>query len=87
MPKEVTETAEEILAETPVPRDVETLVFERSRPDLRRLAENGFTETAGTWVKTILFHEGEFAAVIAVDPSGKVSGTVIEVEFYSKRLG
>lgn len=86
MPKEVTETAEEVLEETPVPRDVETLVFERSRPDLRRLAENGFTETDGTWVKTILFHEGEFAAVIAVDPSGKVSGTVIEVEMEEEYL-
>ena len=69
-----------------LPRDLETLVFERSTPDHRKLIACGFEERDGALVKSVPFHDGEFLAVIRVDKSNAVSGTVIETEMEEEYL-
>lgn len=69
-----------------IPRDIETLVFERSLPDFKRLKDFGFQEENGRYVWSCFFHDGEFQAFVSVDKSGKVSGTVHEVEMGEEYL-
>ena len=80
---EETEMREEF---TEIPRDMETLVFERSRPVKEKLLASGFQETNGEFFKSIPFHDGEFLAAVKVDSKGKVSGTVIETEMEEEYL-
>jgi predicted DNA-binding protein (MmcQ/YjbR family) len=69
-----------------IPKDLETLVFERSMPDQTKLKEFGFQERYGSMVWSGFFHDGQFQAVVTVDEHGKVAGTVYETEMEEEYL-
>lgn len=69
-----------------IPADLETLVFEKSRVNERKLRSCGFQRTENGWKKTIPFHAGEFEAVIRVSTEGTVSGTVYETALQEEYL-
>lgn len=56
----------------------EKTVFRRKRPDFPRLEKAGFSLREGGYEKEILFHGGDFAAQVRVEPDGSVRGKVID---------
>lgn len=69
---------------------IEEKIFKRTIIDFSRLEKFGFIKSDGKWTYSELFMNGDFKALVNVNPNGNVSGTVIEIatddEFLSLRV-